>query len=599
MSNNEKKSARIFRRKSIAVFLISFAMVGCVRYSYELSNAAIADNGEEKYFINTVEWQPNSQKSFSGATPEDQKKIDKLRSYGYGRDKIEKSGLGIRFAEDKDIPATVNAQTLVSAMEADGAYNCLHSDCSDIRVMPLKVSCVEDRGAEKGNGLVALFTLCTLGIVPYHSSITATYNVTVVGPESSQNGDFEIVKDEWSGWFAPLLASGVYTNHTRSAKNGYCPGELVSIGLARKTLELARTLDYDAYVARQKELRIGEIGETRDETMLASLVQTEEDVDIRVAAEQRLKEIAEKKALEQRRRDEVKAEVATFEENQEWDKIIALCDKEIPNTDFLDARELKEIKEAAERSKELNRLEKIKSELDHLLDIGQWKVVLERCEQEFSDKGSAVADIIVDIKTRAEEARQKAIADREARKESIINGLSEKYVGLETSELVPELLAVKKALADDNKTNSVDYLRADIVFISKISLPFWESLAQSHAEFKRVLSSAGYRVGNPMYGKNDKLRLLYVEYHGTAYRYPYGDVEVVKSGSLEVIYFGEGQFSYPKWMNLNDAREIWNHYDRKEYIDADKKVSEFRKKLDDRLDELLMLEHKAQIESGM
>lgn len=375
----------------IALSLVSLAIVGCVSSSYKLSVPPVEDKGGAKYHIRSIDWRADDRKpSLRGLTSSDQRQIDKLQRLGYSKEGIEKLGLGIRFADEEDDLLTVNTQTLASSSRAEGVYDNLYSDSSDIRVMILDVSCIENIGTKKVNGLSGILFLCTVGIWPMHLSITSKYHVTVSGPNSYkyQNGDFEIVKDEWTGWFAPLFVSGTHANHTQSAKNEYCPSDLVSVGLARKTFELAGKLGYDAYAAKQKMVYIEELSSSKDEAMLAYVVQKEKDEDVRAAAERRLKYVTEKTALEKKRREEVRADVAKYEENQKWESIIALCDKEIPNVDFLDAGELKDMKAAAERSKELDRIAEVKKAIDEKSKAEKWDDVIAICKEELSTASS-------------------------------------------------------------------------------------------------------------------------------------------------------------------------------------------------------------------
>ena len=622
-------------KKIFAICLIGLAVVGCVSSSYTLSSSTVESNVNAKY--------------------------------------------------------RVREQSLAEAARNEGVYDTLFSKDSEHRVMPLQVSWSEVINERENDILSTFLGIFTLGIYPFHTSITALYDVTVTGPQGYgyHSGEFEVVKDDRTGWFASIFAIGSDAHifwDDDSFK--YKPGDLVEIGIARKTLELANLFDYGAYVAEQKKERINEISVARDETMLTCVVQSEDDIDIRFAAEQRLKEITEKTALEQRHRDEVKAEVATFENNQEWDSIIVLCNNEIRNADFIDAGELKEIKATAERSKELKRLselkaliaektkeekwdevisicdkelmadpnndyiddsvqkemraiavrskelkriatikariaekskdedfdeiiaicdkelwaapsrpghnvedlefwkttrdaamQSIKSQLDHLLNIGQWKVVLERCEKGLSNKDGVAVEVFSDIKARAVESQQKTIAEREAKREAIIERVNNKFANLN----VVEFNAAVKKIENEYGTNSIEYTEAGIYMISRYTLPLWEGIAVADTEFKRRLQYFGYHVGRVSYsdyhdGKGERLTLLEL-WHEVTYQH----------GTMSASY-GSDWFTYPSWMSYADAKIIWDHYNDNMYREAHSEVNRFKSELDSYLERYIEFE---------
>lgn len=568
-------------KNTVAVSIACLAIAGCVSSSYKLSIPPVEDKGTAKYHV--------------------------------------------------------QQESLAAAAKEEGVYDSLYSTDSDITVMPLQVSWTEQVGERKLDVWSSLFGTLTLGVYPFHTSITTQYDVKVNGPQGRRIGQFEIVKSARGGWFAPLFVSDWDKRADDEELHTYNPGDLVERGIVRKTLELAGDFDYEAYVAKQKKTRIEKLGKSRDEAKLSDVVQSEKDVDIRAAAEQRLKEIAEKTALEKKRREEVKAQVATCEENQEWDSIIALCDKEIPNVDFLDDGELQTIKVKAERDKELNRIAgikaiieektkeekwddiigickkelltvssshsgyledsdywvstrdeaeqalalKIKAELDDLLDMGQWKVVLERCEHEFGDKDRVLRDVIADVKARAEEVRQKAIAEREQKKAEIIERLHKKYVNssLNESDQVAELWEKFGKAMDTYSTNSIEYLEIRIVVIAKISIPISEGLKRKHDDFKKVLDITGYSVSFVTYDSADQLKSLHVRWNsyftGTMYATPWA---------------GEGRFSFPEWMAAGDAKIIWDHYSMAAFETASSDLVKQKALLNDCIDQLLMLQ---------
>lgn len=335
----------------IVLSLISFAIVGCVSSSYKLSVPPVEVKGNAKYRV-------------------------------------------INYYENR----YMHPNALVGIASGESAHDVLYNDGSEIIVMPIGIRCYEyEREREiSSNTLLAILSYSTLGIVPNHSSIRAYYYVAVDGPQGLSNGQFEIVKDSWGGWFAPLLVPDWDTHADDEGLYTYNPGDLVGIGVVRKTLELASELDYDAYVAEQKRARIEELSSANDEAMLESIVKNEKEDDIRAVAEQRLKEIAEKTALEKIHRKEVNAQVAMHKENHEWDSIITLCEKEISNAEFLGANELMDMKVAAERSKELDRIAEVKKAIDEKSKAEEWDDVIAICKKELLTAPSRPGHLIED-----------------------------------------------------------------------------------------------------------------------------------------------------------------------------------------------------------
>lgn len=402
----------------IVLSLISFAIVGCVSSSYKLSVPPVEVKGNAKYCL--------------------------------------------------------RQQFLARVARKEGVYDRLYSHDSTAKVMPLQVSWREQAGERQVDFWASLFGTLTLGVYPFHTSITSRYNVTVNGPQGPRSGQFEIVKDNRVGWLASVFVIGSDAHHFwDNDPFMYTPEDLAEIGIARKILELANSFDYDAYV--MKEL-VKEMSNTKDKATISTILQRELGYNIGDVAERRLNEIAEKTALEMKHREEVKAQVALFEENQDLDSIIALCNEEISNAEFLGTNELVDIKENAKRGKdrkacrekELQRISrvkiciaeksseekwddviticewelrvasgrpgyrkedlefwratrnaaiqsraiKIKSKLDELLNAGHWKEVLERCDHELGNKDGVADAIFLDVKARVKEVWQQSIDEK-------------------------------------------------------------------------------------------------------------------------------------------------------------------------------------------
>jgi len=149
---------------------------------------------------------------------------------------------------------------LEAAIHKEGVEHTLLMSGGDESIaMPIEVSWTNgDRKKGPPNVSSALW-LFTLGLFPIFSSDTATYTVTVYGPEEERQSTFSIVRDSWMGWLPLFLPYPSINPDFRNSNDFFSPGDLIERGVVRETLAIASELDYDAWAeARAKEAAAAE-----------------------------------------------------------------------------------------------------------------------------------------------------------------------------------------------------------------------------------------------------------------------------------------------------------------------------------------------------
>ncbi len=239
----------------MAVSIAVFAVAGCVSSSYKLDVQKPKGNAQAKFFVRSV-----------------------MKDVKPG-ESIKKSEWEAQQRE---------SATFAEGAKKEGVYEALFASGDKNESMPLTVYYTRNQGKEEPGNSSMLCAL-TLGVIPGCFQTTETIDVTVRSPAGERTGVFKIVKDEWLGWLPIFVPYPTFDSDKRTKEVGYVPGDLVERGLARKTLELAKSLDCNAFFIKQKRLK--ELQDTADQTMLANVVQNDSDADIRNAADKRLEEL--------------------------------------------------------------------------------------------------------------------------------------------------------------------------------------------------------------------------------------------------------------------------------------------------------------------
>lgn len=115
-------------------------------------------------------------------------------------------------------------------------------------------------------------------------------------------------------------------------------------------------------------------------------------------------------------------------------------------------------------------------------------------------------------------------------------------------------------------TNSIEFLEVEIERLKKAIVPAFKAQEKVSLEFDRRLSSAGYGVANVSYEDGHLTSLFIVKYDS-------GLQGFMRRG------LSDGTFTYPRWLNSEDAKVIWNHYDHFNSQEFYRKYTELKKQL--------------------
>ena len=206
---------------SLSAICLSFA--GCISSSYRLVARDIAHGGKSRYRV-------------------------AIASHS---DLVQKSSNRLNAATAKKLEAAIHKEGV--------EHTLLMSGGDELTAMPIEVSWTRgDREKGPPNVSSALWFF-TLGLFPIFSSDTATYTVTVYGPEVKRVSTFTIIRDSWQGWLPLFLPYPSINPDFRNSNDFFSPGDLVERGVVRETLAIASGLDYDSWAeARAKEAAAAE-----------------------------------------------------------------------------------------------------------------------------------------------------------------------------------------------------------------------------------------------------------------------------------------------------------------------------------------------------
>lgn len=223
--------------------IIFFLLTGCVSSSYNLSSERPIKPSGARY-------------SFDSLKCLNDEGEDKLHQRGGSIFELTESGL------------------YEAALE-DGLANYLGDPGELDSILPLKIK-VTPSGLKKDPcELSAGLCLLTLGVFPWFSGFTETYDVAVRSPQGKGVGTFKIESKTWQGWipiFCPYPASADLRGKTWE----FNPEGLFARGVARTAINVANTLvtegstspfgdddEFDAQ-AEDKYLTISGFGSGRD-----------------------------------------------------------------------------------------------------------------------------------------------------------------------------------------------------------------------------------------------------------------------------------------------------------------------------------------------